>query len=49
MERIHMNYYKDIIYRLRAGESERQIARSWVVILAWLLTSARALRRRVNS
>ncbi len=27
MERIHVNYYKDIIYRLRAGESERQIAR----------------------
>ena len=27
MERIHMNYYKDIIYRLRAGESERQISR----------------------
>lgn len=27
MERIHVNYYKDIIYRLRAGESERQISR----------------------
>ncbi len=27
MERIHMNYYKDIVYRLRAGESERQISR----------------------
>jgi transposase len=27
MERIHMNYYTDIIYRLRAGESERQIAK----------------------
>jgi transposase len=27
MERIHMNYYKDIIYRIRAGESERQISR----------------------
>jgi hypothetical protein len=25
MERIHMNYYKDIIYRIQAGESERQI------------------------
>ena len=27
MERIHVNYYKDIIYRLRAGESERRISR----------------------
>jgi transposase len=27
MERIHMNLYKEIIYRLRAGESERGIAR----------------------
>jgi transposase len=27
MERIHVNHYKDIIYRLRAGESERQISR----------------------
>lgn len=27
MERIHVNYYTDIIYRLRTGESERQIAR----------------------
>jgi transposase len=27
MERIHMNYIKDIVYRLRCGESERQIAR----------------------
>lgn len=27
MERIHVNYYTDIIYRLRAGESERQIAK----------------------
>ena len=27
MERIHMNIYKEIIYRIRAGESERNIAR----------------------
>jgi transposase len=27
MERIHVNYYTDIIYRIRAGESERQISR----------------------
>jgi transposase len=27
MERIHVNYYTDIIYRIRSGESERQIAR----------------------
>lgn len=27
MERIHMNIYKEIIYRIRAGESERSIAR----------------------
>jgi len=27
MERIHVNYYSDIIYRIRSGESERQIAR----------------------
>jgi transposase len=27
MERIHLNYYTDIIYRLRSGESERQIAK----------------------
>jgi transposase len=27
MERIHMNLYKEIIYRLRAGESERSIAK----------------------
>jgi transposase len=27
MERIHMNYLHDLIYRLRAGESERRIAR----------------------
>jgi len=27
MERIHMNYLRDIIYRLRSGESERQISR----------------------
>jgi transposase len=27
MERIHMNLYREIIYRLRAGESERAIAR----------------------
>ena len=27
MERIHMHYLRDIIYRLRAGESERRIAR----------------------
>lgn len=27
MERLHMNYLRDIIYRLRAGESERRIAR----------------------
>jgi transposase len=27
MERIHMNYLKDIIYRLRSGDSERRISR----------------------
>ena len=27
MERIHMNYIKDILYRLRSGQSERAIAR----------------------
>ncbi len=27
MERIHMNYLKDIMYRLKSGESERKIAR----------------------
>jgi hypothetical protein len=27
MERIHMNIYKEIIYWLRAGESERSISR----------------------
>jgi len=27
MERIHMNLYKEIIYRLRSGESERNITR----------------------
>lgn len=27
MERIHMNLYKEIIYRIRSGESERSIAR----------------------
>jgi transposase len=27
MERIHMNIYKEIIYRIRAGQSERGIAR----------------------
>jgi Mn-dependent DtxR family transcriptional regulator len=27
MERIHMNLYLEIIYRLRAGESERSISR----------------------
>lgn len=27
MERIHMNIYKEIIYRIRSGESERSIAR----------------------
>jgi len=27
MERIHMNYLKDILYRLKSGESERKIAR----------------------
>ncbi len=26
MERIHMNLYKEIIYRLRSGESERNIS-----------------------
>ena len=26
MERIHMNYLRDLIYRLRAGESDRRIA-----------------------
>jgi hypothetical protein len=26
MERLHMNYLRDLIYRLRAGESERRIA-----------------------
>jgi transposase len=27
MERLHMNYLRDVIYRLRCGESERRIAR----------------------
>ncbi len=27
MERIHMNHLRDIIHRLREGESERQISR----------------------
>lgn len=27
MERIHMNYIRDIVYRLRQGQSEREIAR----------------------
>jgi transposase len=27
MERLHMNYLRDLIYRLRCGESERRIAR----------------------
>lgn len=27
MERLHMNYLRDLIHRLRSGESERQIAR----------------------
>ena len=27
MERLHMNYLRDVIYRLRAQESDRQIAR----------------------
>jgi len=27
MEQLHMNYLRDLIYRLRAGESQRQIAR----------------------
>jgi transposase len=27
MERLHMNYLRDLIYRLRAGESERRIAK----------------------
>jgi transposase len=27
MERIHMNYLRDVIYRLRAGESQRRIAK----------------------
>jgi transposase len=27
MERLHMNYVRDVIHRLRAGESERRIAR----------------------
>jgi len=27
MERLHMNYLKDILHRLRSGESERRIAR----------------------
>lgn len=26
MERLHMNYLRDILYRLRKGESERRIA-----------------------
>lgn len=32
MERIHMHYFKDIIYRLQRGESERQIARDLCII-----------------
>ena len=27
MERLHMNHLKDILHRLRSGESERRIAR----------------------
>jgi hypothetical protein len=27
MERLHMNYLRDIIHRLRCGESQRRIAR----------------------
>ena len=27
MERIHMNHLRELIYRLRAGESQRRIAR----------------------
>ncbi len=27
MEQLHMNHWRDLIYRLRAGDSERQIAR----------------------
>ena len=27
MERLHVNYLRDVIYRLRAQESDRQIAR----------------------
>ncbi len=26
MERLHMNYLRDLIHRLRAGEKERRIA-----------------------
>ena len=26
MERVHMNYLRDLIHRVRAGESDRQIA-----------------------
>jgi hypothetical protein len=36
MERIHMNLYREIIYRLRSGQSERAIARdlrlSWPIL-----------------
>jgi len=31
MERIHMNLYKEIIHRLRSGESERSISRDLVI------------------
>jgi transposase len=27
MERIHMNHLRELIYRLRAGESQRRIAK----------------------
>jgi DNA-binding CsgD family transcriptional regulator len=27
MERLHMNYLRDVVRRLRASQSERQIAR----------------------
>jgi hypothetical protein len=36
MERLHMNYLRDLIHRLRAGESERRISGdlriSWITV-----------------
>jgi hypothetical protein len=41
MERIHMNLYLEIIYRLRAGESERSISRDLKAVLEGYLDHQR--------